>query len=218
MKHAVFDLDGTLVDSLPGIAEGLNRALASFGLPPYSPGEVRGMVGRGARLLCAEALHAQLCPGAEADVDALLAAFGREYSRTWQGGTVPYPGVEGMLRRLAASGFRLAVLSNKPHAVTVPLVQAVFLGVPFDAVLGCSDRFPRKPDPASLLFLVSSWGVEPQEVAMVGDSVHDARTARAAGTRLGLVRWGYPGTGDLAANKAPVFETAEELEAWLRSE
>lgn len=218
MKHVVFDLDGTLVDSLPGIAEGVNRALASFGIPPHAAADVRGMVGRGARLLCAEALNAAHRPVTEAGVDAMLAAFGREYRQTWQEGTVAFAGIEAMLSRLAASGFRLAVLSNKPHTVTVPLVRHVFPNVPFDAVLGFSERFPRKPDPASLLFLVSSWGVKPEEAALVGDSVHDARTARAAGTRLGLVGWGYPGTADLAAENAPVLRSVGALEAWLLSE
>lgn len=215
MKHAVFDLDGTLVDSLPGIAEGLNRALASLGLPPHAPDRVRGMVGRGARMLCAEALRASPCPFDEERVEGLLEAFGREYPHTWEAGTVPYPGMAAMLERLAATGFRLAVLSNKPHPVTVPLVRHIFPAIPFDTVLGFSARFPRKPDPAALLSIVSSWGVEPRQVAMVGDSVHDAATARAAGTQLGLVGWGYPGTADLASEGAPVFAGAEELETWL---
>lgn len=217
MKYAVFDLDGTLVDSLPGIAEGLNRALASLGMPPYSQREVRGMVGRGARLLCAEALRASPLPYDEVRVDALLAAFGREYPQTWEEGTVPYPGIAAMLERLAESGHRLAVLSNKPHAVTVPLVRQVFPNVAFDVVLGFSERFPRKPDPASLLWIVSQWGVQPHEAVLVGDSIHDAATARAAGTQLGLVAWGYPGASDLAAQGAPVFRSAEALEAFLQA-
>lgn len=212
MRHVVFDLDGTLVDSLPGIAEGLNRALALLGRPTRSQQEIRGMVGRGARMLCAEALGGT---PAEEDVAALLHAFGREYPRTWEAGTIPYPGIPGMLERLAARGKQLAVLSNKPHEVTVPLVAHVFPHIPFDFVFGYSNRFPRKPDPASLLFIASSWHVDPAEVAMVGDSVHDARTARAAGTRLGLVSWGYCGDGGLSAENAPVFETAHELETWL---
>lgn len=170
------------------------------------------MVGRGARMLCAEALG-----GAppEEDVTALLSAFGKEYPLTWEAGTVPYPGIPGMLERLVAQGKRLAVLSNKPHEVTVPLVAQVFPHIPFDFVFGYSNRFPRKPDPASLLSIVSSWHVEPAEVAMVGDSVHDARTARAAGTQLGLVAWGYSGDAGLSSEDAPVFETANELETWL---
>ncbi len=215
MRHVVFDLDGTLVDSLPGIAEGLNRALVSLGRSPRSLPEIRGMVGRGARALCADALGESVGNAPEEPSAALLRAFGREYPRTWEAGTVPYPGMVGMLERLAGRGTRLAVLSNKPHDVTVPLVARVFPQIPFDFVLGCSDRFPRKPDPASLLFIAASWNVEPASVAMVGDSVHDARTARAAGTRLGLVGWGYARSGELAAQNAPVFDTASELEKWL---
>lgn len=212
MRHIVFDLDGTLVDSLPGIAEGLNRALTSLGRPTRSPREIRGMVGRGARMLCAEALGGA---ASEDDVAALLRAFGGHYPHTWKAGTVPYPDITGMLERLVARGDRLAVLSNKPHEVTVPLVAHVFAHIPFDFVFGYSDRFPRKPDPASLLHIASSWRVEPAEVAMVGDSVHDARTARAAGARLGLVSWGYSGDAGLPVDENPVFDTVDALETWL---
>lgn len=215
MRYVVFDLDGTLVDSLPGIARGLNCALASLGRPLRSEQEICGMVGRGARMLCAEALGSTTPETPEDDVAALLQAFGREYQNTWEAGTVPCPGISGMLERFAALGKRLAVLSNKPHEVTVPLVAHVFPHIPFDFVFGYSDRFPRKPDPASLLFIASSWCVEPAEVAMVGDSIHDARTARAAGTQLGLVSWGYSGDADFSAEGFPVFETANALETWL---
>lgn len=194
MKHIVFDLDGTLADSLPGIAEGLNRALRSLGYAEHSEEAVRKMVGCGARVLCALALGISPEVGELPDcreVTELQCAFGREYPHTWKGGTRPYPGIPELLKTLVAEGAKLAVLSNKPHPVTVPLVRELFSETPFEPIYGFSERFPRKPDPTSLLHIAAMWGEPPKNVWMVGDSMHDVRTARNAGTRSVLVGWGY---------------------------
>lgn len=217
-RHIVFDLDGTLVDSLPGIATGLNRALASLGLPQHEPAAVRGMIGRGAANLCAAAIgYADVSLAPAAELDAVHGAFRREYPLCWQGpeGTVPYPGIVLMLTKLYAAGAHLAVLSNKPHEVTAPMVKALFPTIPFDAVLGYSERFPRKPSPESLLYLAEQWGVSPQELTLVGDSLYDARTAVNAGTQTALVAWGYAVVRELAAWGCPLFGTAAELSHYL---
>ena len=211
MNHIVFDLDGTLVDSLPGIALALNRALETLGRPTHTEQHIRTLVGRGARRLCADALPAA-DQGDPASIDALLQAFMREYPHTWQQGTVPYEGIAPMLERLAAAGHRLAVLSNKPHVVTSPLVEHLFPSVPFEPVMGYTPEYPRKPDPASLLHIASAWGMDPAEIVMVGDSLHDAHTAQNAGTSLILVAWGYALTDDLLTTGAPLCSTVAELE------
>ncbi len=213
----VFDLDGTLVESLPGIAEGLNRALASLGLAPHPESAVRGMIGRGARNLCAAALgyaDASLAPVAE--LDALHAAFSREYPQCWQGqGTTPYAGIAPMLTRLAGVGLRLAVLSNKPHGVTEVMVRALFPSIPFEPVLGHTGAFPRKPAPEALLHIARSWGVEPAGLTLVGDSLYDARTAANAGAGCALVTWGYADPQELKAWGCPAFDSVAELSAHL---
>lgn len=208
-RFVVFDLDGTLVDSLPGIAEGVNRALASLGLPQHRPEAVRGMIGRGAANLCAAAIgyaDASLAPAQE--LEPMRQAFAREYARCWQGAfTQPYSGVREMLLTLAERGARLAVLSNKPHEVTLPMVRTLFPEVPFEPIFGFSGRFPRKPDPAGLRCIAEGWGVALPELVMVGDSRYDALTAENAGCGLVLLSWGYG--GDLSRWGEAVVPSAE---------
>lgn len=215
----VFDLDGTLVDSIPGIARGLNLALKALGYPEHSVDAIRGMVGRGARELCLASLreyfHGEV---PEEAFEAVHKGFMKEYPHTWQDGTAPYPGIREMLLELAAEGHPLGVLSNKPHVVTDPLVRHILPEVPFQVVMGFSDRFPRKPEPGSLLSIVHAWGMEPGQVCMVGDSAHDGNTAVNAGTRLVLVGWGYSSRAALDAFHVPVCASAAELSARLREE
>jgi len=216
-RHIVFDLDGTLADSLPGIAEGVNRSLRALGLPVRTTKEVRGMIGSGAANLCAKALGYQDAASAPPDeLEAMHARFRQEYPYCWQGKwTRPYPWIANMLTLLAAEGARLAVLSNKPHEVTVPMVKALFPAIPFDPVMGYSGRFPRKPAPDSLQHIAAEWGAPLSEITLVGDSLFDARTAANAGCSLVLVAWGYANVADLAAWPAPVFGSVDELKRYL---
>lgn len=213
-KGVVFDLDGTLVDSLPGIARGLNLGIQALGFAPLPEEAVRKMVGRGARELCRSALQAiQGGIASEEDplIDKILEGFMRFYPDTWQNGTIPYPGIREMLSDLKAKGFKLGVLSNKPHLVTVPLVASVFPEIGFNTVMGFSPEFPRKPDPTSLLHIVNGWGLTPDDVCMVGDSAHDGNTGKNAGTHLLLVGWGYSERKQLEDFGVPICETAESL-------
>lgn len=218
-QYLVFDLDGTLVDSLPGIAAGINRALSACGYSTHPQEKISNMIGRGAANLCAQAIgYADAADAPPAELEAVHAAFHREYPHCWCGEeyTRAYAGVPELLEKLAAGGARLAVLSNKPHDVTEPMVRHIFPTVPFDVVLGFTPQFPRKPNPASMRHIAEKWGVSPAEITLVGDSLFDARCAENAGTQLVLVGWGYAADpAALRAWPAPVCETVGQLAAEL---
>ncbi len=220
--HIVFDLDGTIVESLPGIAQGLNAALAELGKPLITLAQLRLFIGEGARKLCAQALgyaHEDDAPAAE--VETLLDVFRREYRESWKAdGTRSFPGIPSMLMKLSASGAHMAVLSNKPHDATTAIVETLFRGMPLSPVLGYQDgTFPRKPDPAALHYIADQWGVPTSELILVGDSTHDAKCAENAGCHLALVPWGYARLADLLTLRRekgiPILGTSESLVQYL---
>lgn len=192
----IFDLDGTLVDSLPGIAASLNRALGRLGLPGHGPAEVRGFIGNGSLELARKAVPA----GSPDDLARQVEAdFKEDYAFTWPDGTAPYSGVPECLAALAAAGFPLAVLSNKPHDFTVEIVARLFPATAFDPVFGQRPEVPRKPDPEAALQIARHWGLAPENCRFIGDSTIDLATAAAAGIPAVAVAWGYHDAADLAA-------------------
>ncbi len=184
----IFDLDGTLIDSLPGIAASLNRALERCSLPGHADGDVRRFIGNGSYELARRAMPDDSPP---ADILAVETAFKDDYALTWPEGTAPYDGIPECLESLASAGFRLAVLSNKPHPFTVEIVQSLFPGLPFDPVFGQRPETPRKPDPEAALQIARHWGLPPEWCRFIGDSTVDLETARAAGMPAIAVSWGY---------------------------
>jgi phosphoglycolate phosphatase len=187
-RGLIFDLDGTLVHSLPGIAASLNRALAGMGMPGHPDEAVRSFVGNGAHILATRALP----PGStDADVETLEAAFKADYAKTWPTGSLPYPGIVELLRQLQDRGELLGVLSNKPHPFTTEMVAALFPGIHFTAVVGQKPGVPHKPDPAPALALATELGVPPGSCFIIGDSTIDLETAHHAGMRSVAVTWGY---------------------------
>lgn len=192
----IFDLDGTLVDSLPGIAASLNRALDRLGLPRHGHPAIRGFIGNGSLELARKAV-----PSGSPDELAhqVEAAFKADYATTWPDGTAPYAGIPECLATLASAGFPLAVLSNKPHDFTVEIVERLFPGTAFDPVFGQRPEVPRKPDPEAALQIARHWGIAPHHCRFIGDSTIDLATAAAAGIPAVAVAWGYHDASALAA-------------------
>jgi phosphoglycolate phosphatase len=191
----IFDLDGTLVDSVPDLRAALNEMLRERGRPSLSPPEVRRMVGDGVPALVSRALKAS---GADAADGTALSRFLELYEANATRLTRPYPGVAETLTALRHRGYRTGVCTNKPQQATVAVLRGLDLASLFDAVAG-GDRFTvRKPDPGHLLRLIDEWGGEPRRTAMIGDNENDAAAARGAKLPLVLMRYGYA-RGDPAA-------------------
>jgi phosphoglycolate phosphatase len=184
----VFDLDGTLIDSRRDLAASANALLASCGAAPLPEERVGRMVGDGAATLVARVFEAR---GVPAPPDA-LPRFLAFYDKCLLDHTRPYPGVDGMLDVLRLRA-QLALLTNKPLTATRRILSGLDLARHFGdgAVVGGDGPFPRKPDPAGLAHLVRTAGVSPGATLLVGDSLVDWRTARAAGTRVCLARYGF---------------------------
>lgn len=184
----VFDLDGTLVDSLRDLAESANATLAGCGAPPLEEEAIARMVGDGAATLVARAFAA----AARRPPPDALARFLAVYNTRLLKCTRPYPGVDQMLGALDGRASR-AVLTNKPIDATRHILEGLDLAryFPSDRVIGGDGPFPRKPDPAALQWLASVEGVAPDRTILVGDSVTDWRTARAAKTHICVARYGF---------------------------
>ncbi|MEM6993206.1 MAG: HAD-IA family hydrolase, partial [Myxococcota bacterium] len=181
----LFDLDGTLVDSLQDIAGALNDVLAAAGHPTHSVPAVASMVGDGAAALV------QRAAPPEADLTGLLQALKLRYGAAMVATTRPFPGVLPLVAELGARNVPLAVLSNKPHAMTVAVVDALFAAGSFVTVLGQREGVPKKPDPTAALAIADALSVAPERCAMVGDTSVDVRTGRRAGMESIAVTWGF---------------------------
>lgn len=208
MKGIVFDLDGTLIDSLPSIAWSLNAALTEQELPTHSVASIRSFIGDGADTLISRAVH-----GHEEKAAAVLDSFRRIYSAHMTQDTVIYPGMLELLEKLHAAGYQLAVLSNKPHAYTVEIVAEMFPPHLFTHVIGDREGYARKPEPRSLLEIISAWKFQAEDCAMVGDSAPDISAALAASVLPIAVTWGYHDVARLAVSnkKIIVCKNAQEL-------
>ncbi len=187
-EAVVFDLDGTLVDSAPDMADALNATFAEVGLAPFSLAEATAFVGSGALILLRRALAAR---AAQLDAVRMRDRFIEIYEGKLDGKTAPYAGVMDMLERLAATGMPMGLCTNKPEGPARAVCAALGLEVHFHVIVG-GDTLPvLKPDPAPLLHACSALGAAPARTLYVGDSETDYATARAAGTPFAFVKGGY---------------------------
>ena len=208
-RTLIFDLDGTLVDSVPDLAAAVNRLMATRSLPGFAAPAITAMVGDGAAALVARAFAAHGHPPDAAALADFLADYGAHAAEASR----PYPGVGEGLAILAARGWRLAVCTNKPEAPARSLLAALGLARYFAAVAG-GDSFPvRKPDPAHLLGTLAAAGGSLPDALMVGDHHNDMEAARAAGMPAIFAAWGYgtPAMAEAAAAIAAAFTDVPDI-------
>lgn len=205
-RGVIFDLDGTLADSLDDIAAAMNRTLEAHGFPVHPVSDYRSFVGEGVRKLVERALPR----GTESLHEAFVAAYQADYAEHLLDATRLFPGIPPVLDALAAAGVPLGVLSNKPDVPTRRLVERLCRPWTFRAVVGERPGVPRKPDPAAALALADALAAAPESVAFVGDTSVDMLTARAAAMRPVGVLWGFR-PKEVLASGAEVASTGEEL-------
>ena len=208
VKAILFDLDGTLLDTLDDLADSVNHMLETYGYPPRSRDFVRRAVGNGVRKLIVRSL-----PDGEdaARVDECLAAFRAHYSKNLDNKTKPYPGVLDMLRALKEEGVAAAVVSNKYDGAVVALCRKHF-GDLVPVAIGERPEFHRKPAPDSALEALRLLHAAPETSVYVGDSDVDVETARNAGLKCVAVSWGFRSRESLvAAGADSVVDEASAL-------
>ncbi len=186
-QAAIFDMDGTILDTLEDIRAGVNAALRWAGYPERTLQEVRSFVGNGAWKLVRRAVPAEISDG---EARRVLDWYRPYYEANSQICTAPYPGISEALSALRRAGMRLAVVSNKPHSTTEKLAAHYFPGV-FDAVIGAEDGVAVKPAPDMLRSAMALLGVTEAEAVYIGDSEVDIATAKNAGLPCVSVTWGF---------------------------
>ena len=203
---AIFDLDGTLLDTLADLRQGINYALGTQGFAPRSMAEVRAFVGNGAAKLMERAIPEPIAPQRFHEI---LVSYKDWYQAHNCVKTAPYPGIPEVLAELEKMGVKTAVVSNKPDATTKALAEKFFPGMP---ALGQRDGVDPKPSPALVAQALSDLGIRPENAVYVGDSEVDVATARNAGLPLIAVSWGFRGREKLEiAGAERIADTAPQL-------
>jgi len=210
---AIFDLDGTLLDSATDLASAVQRTLTEAGLAAPTPAQVRTMVGDGVTKLIERALPGG---GQGVDVAALVDRFRFHYGRHLCDETRLYDGIPALLAQLRAAGMTMAVLTNKPAEAARRLVELLGIAPFFAAVMGDGDGFPRKPDPAAARELIARQATSPDRTVVIGDGIPDLRMAHALGCSSVAALWGYATPAALAAERpSHVAPTSQDVAGFL---
>jgi phosphoglycolate phosphatase len=199
-RAVLFDLDGTLLDTLDDLADSTNLALRQLGLPEHPVESYKRFVGDGFDNLIRRAL-----PQAHSDSATLLKCVNltrEHYAARWAEKTRPYDGIPELLDALTIHGVRMAVFSNKPDEFTQLCVQRLLAGWHFEVVLGARPTLPKKPDPAGALLIARQFQLQPAEIVYLGDTDTDMQTALAAGMFPVGALWGFRTAEELVAHGA----------------
>lgn len=196
----IFDLDGTLLDSLGGIALSMNRVLEKLGLASIPVDSYKHIVGDGLEEMVRRVLRLyrkKFPDPAEDEIASLVSAYRREYDILWRANSRPYPGIPELLRQLSKLKIRKAVLSNKSHPYTELMVREIFRDCEFDVIKGALPGIPLKPDPASAMAVAAETGIATAAFVFLGDTAVDMKTACAAGMYPVGALWGFRDEAEL---------------------
>lgn len=213
MRMIVFDLDGTLVDTAPDLIDTLNVILTREGFDPVPFDRARAAIGAGARRLLERGLAQQGSTVAPARLDKLYADYIAHYAEHIADRSRPFPGVDRALDRLSAQGYRFAICTNKLEWLSLRLLERLNLGHRFDAICGQDTFKIAKPDPEVLRRTIQRAGGDPSRAIMIGDSITDIATARAANVPVVAVDFGYTDTPVSELHPDGVISAFDELPA-----
>jgi len=209
-KAVIFDLDGTLLDTLADLSDSMNSVLERMSLPTHHLSDYKILVGRGMRNLVTSALPPEMRTGEI--IEQCYTAMFDEYGRRWDKKTRPYEGIEELLTELGSKRIRMAILSNKLDTLTQLVVQKYLAKWNFEAVFGEREGVPRKPDPAGLFEIAGIMNITPAEILCLGDSGSDMTAAINAGMYPAGAQWGFRGREELISYGAlKVFEKPADL-------
>ena len=196
----IFDLDGTLLDTIEDLADSMNQVLTDLGFPTHTLGAYKTFVGEGVEALIRRALPKDQLRSEL--LDQCLGAFREEYSRRWENKTRPYAGIPELLDHLTGLGLKMAILSNKLDHFTRIMVARLLPRWQFDPVFGARPSVPKKPDPAGALEIAEALHLAPDHFIYLGDTGIDMKTASAAGMVPVGVLWGFRPADELRAQGA----------------
>lgn len=196
IKALIYDLDGTLADTLPSLCQAVNMAMDHYSAPHRTCEDVRIAIGNGARMLVKRLLPAHLAED-EDKVTEALNYYNACYAKTYTAADHCYDGMKNAVMELCRRGYASAVLSNKPDKYTVALCNILFPDNTFAVTQGQKEGVPTKPDPTAPLDIAARMGFRPEECAFIGDSEVDIRTAKNAGMTSVGCAWGYRGADAL---------------------
>jgi len=224
IKGIIFDMDGTLLDTLKDIADAMNEALVEFGFPAHPEEDYKGFVGSGLSELCKRVLPEK--NQSQSQINKLTQKFWENYENNWFMHTKPYSGIMYLVQLGIARKLKLAILSNKPHYFTKKMIRHFFRGAmikhfknPFGIYSGEQTDKPAKPDPTIALELAERMNVLPANIAFVGDSDVDIQTAKNAGMIAIGAAWGFRTKKELQdAGADYVFDTALDLVKFIEAE
>jgi phosphoglycolate phosphatase len=202
-KAVIFDLDGTLLDTLSDLAESMNNVLNRYGLPVHGLEAYKYMIGDGVEFLVKRALPEFMCD--DVTIKRFINEYRDEYGKYWKKNTKPYDGIVDLIEALSSRGFKLNVLSNKPHDSTIQCVEELLPGGKFNIVLGHRPGEKPKPDPHGAIEISDKLGIPPSEFLYLGDTSIDMKTAVAAGMYPVGVLWGFRTGEELLDNGAKIL-------------